>query len=103
MDNKKQTDINISSGIRQGCNCSSTLFILITYYIIEKLYNRLREFNNNHIKIVYLFYADNGLILEDNEEETRKSIHSIRNIASEVGISDTANINVQYRSSNFDK
>ena len=33
-----QCDINVTSGIRQGCNASSNLFLLITYCIIEKLY-----------------------------------------------------------------
>ena len=86
MNNEKQTDIDISSGIRQGCNCSSTLFILITYYIIHELYKRLKGFNNNIIKIVSFFYADDGLILADNEEETRKSTQSIRSIASDMGL-----------------
>ena len=60
--------------------------LLITYYIIEKIYKRLRGFNSNIIKIISLFYADDGLILADNEEETRKTIQSIRNIASDVGL-----------------
>ena len=86
MNNEKQTDIDVSSGIRQGSNCSSTLFILITYYITEELYKRLKGFNNNIIKIVSLLYADDELILADNEEETRKSIQGIISMASDVGL-----------------
>ena len=41
--NMFQCDINVTSGIRQGCNASSNLFLLITYCIIEKLYDNLDQ------------------------------------------------------------
>ena len=33
-----QDDINITSGIGQGCSGSSNLFLLVTYLIIERMY-----------------------------------------------------------------
>ena len=40
FDKIQQTQIEISSGIRQRCNGSTILFILITHFIIEKIYNK---------------------------------------------------------------
>ena len=37
FNNIQQTQIEVSSGIRQGCNGSTSLFRLITYFIIEKI------------------------------------------------------------------
>ena len=34
FNNTHQTDIDVTSGIRQGCNGSSNLFLLVTYLII---------------------------------------------------------------------
>ena len=45
------------------------LFVLITYYIIEQLYTHLNGFNNNIVKIVSLFYADDVLILAEDEQK----------------------------------
>ena len=58
-----QDDINITSGIRQGCNGSSNLFLLVTYLIIEMMYSCLNGINTNICKIVALFFADAGMIL----------------------------------------
>ena len=61
--NMFQCDVNVISGIRQGCNASSNLFFLITYCIIEKLYDNLSGINTNICKIVALFFADDGMTL----------------------------------------
>ena len=37
LNNNKQAEIEITSEIRQGCNGSTLLFLLVTYIIIEKL------------------------------------------------------------------
>ena len=58
-----QCDINVTSGIRQGCNASSNLFLLITYCIIEKLYDNLSGVNTNICKIVALFFADDVVVV----------------------------------------
>ena len=50
-----QQDINITSGIRQGCNGSSSLFLLVTYLIIEKMYTCLSGINTNIGKIVHVY------------------------------------------------
>ena len=84
--NMFQCDINVSSGIRQGCNASSNLFLLITYCIIEKLYDNLSGVNTNICKIVALFFADDGMILMQSLRETKESIQVLMNIAEECGM-----------------
>ena len=79
--NMFQCDINVTSGIRQGCNASSNLFIFITYCIIEKLYDNLSGVNTNICKIVALFFADDGMILMQSLRETEESIQVLMNIA----------------------
>ena len=81
-----QCDINVTSGIRQGCNASSNLFLLITYCIIEKLYDNLSGVNTNICKIVALFFADDGMILMQSLRETKESIQVLMNIAEECGM-----------------
>ena len=63
FNNIHQADIDVSSGIKQGCNCSSNLFLLVTYLITEKMYDCLNGINTNFCKIVALFFADDGIIM----------------------------------------
>ena len=55
FNNTHQADIDVSSGIRQWCNGSSNLFLLVTYLIIENMYDCLNGINTNICKIVALF------------------------------------------------
>ena len=50
FNNTHQEDIDVTSGIRQGCNGSSNLFLLVTYLIIEKMYDCLNGVNTNICK-----------------------------------------------------
>ena len=69
-----QDDINITSGIRRGCNGSSNLFLLVTYIIIERMYSCLNGIHTNICKIVALFFADDGMILMQTLQEAVQSI-----------------------------
>ena len=69
--------ISYYNGIRQGCNASSNLFLLITYCIIEKLYDNLSGVKTNICKMVALFFADDGMILMQSLRETKESIYTI--------------------------
>ena len=51
-----QDDIKITNGIRQGCNGSSNLFLLVTYLIIEMMYLCLNGIYTNICKIAALFF-----------------------------------------------
>ena len=74
FNNIHQRDINITSGIRQGCNGSSSLFLLITYLIIEKMYTCLSGINTNICNILALFFADGGMIWMQTLQDDKESI-----------------------------
>ena len=57
-------EINITSGIRQGCTGSTTLFKLLTYIITSKIEEKGKGFMNEMFKISALFYADDGMLSE---------------------------------------
>ena len=69
FNNTHQVDIDVTSGIRQGCNGANNLFMLVTYLIIEKMYDCLNGINTNICKIVALFFADNGIIMMQSLQE----------------------------------
>ena len=77
----------MSSGIRQGCNRSTSLFLLITYFIIEKLYSNLEGISTDICKLVALFFADDGILLMKSLKEKKESITVISVIAKENGLS----------------
>ena len=90
-----QCDIGVTSGIRQGCTGSSNLFLLITYIIIEKLYENLDGLKTNICKIVALFFADDGMIIMQSLKETIDSIKILTDIAQDCGLSiDKAKSNI---------
>ena len=86
INNKKQTEIKITSGIRQGCNGSTILFLLITYIIIEKLQDENIGFKDDLCKIAGLFFADDGLILTQTLDETIRAINILTDIAASCGL-----------------
>ena len=63
LDNSEIGTIDISSGIRQGCNGSALLFVLITYKIIEEMKRTGIGFRDERIYVPSLFYMDDGLII----------------------------------------
>ena len=81
-----QTDIDITSGIRQSCTGSSSLFLLVTYFIIEKMYDCLDAIQTNICKLVALFFGDDGLILMQSLKEAENSIEVLTHIAEECGL-----------------
>ena len=69
--------MNVSSGIRQGCTASTTLFKLVTYRIIELLEKEERGYVDKILKISALFFADDGLILTRSKEDAERQIQLI--------------------------
>ena len=54
------TNIDICTGIRQGCNLSALLFILVTFKIIEKIQS-FTGYTDDNFNITSLFCMDDGL------------------------------------------
>ena len=67
-----ENELDITSGIKQGCTGSTTIFKLITYKIIDKIEREGKGFENSHIKLGALFFADDGLVIASNIDEAKK-------------------------------
>ena len=85
LTNERQTKIPVTSGIRQGCTGSTTLFKLITYAIMMKL-EEGKGFSNANIHINGLFFADDGLLLSHSIGEAQHSIRLLTEISRECGL-----------------
>ena len=79
-------EISVTSGIRQGCTGSPTLFKLITYIIIKELETKGQGFENEWLKIGALFYADDGLILSPTIEDAERNIKILTDIGEKCGL-----------------
>ena len=79
-------DINITNGIKQGCNGSTVLFLMITYIILEKLQASGSNFRCNICTIAAIFFADDGLLMAQSMEEARESITLLIEVARECGL-----------------
>ena len=78
--------MSITSGIKQGCTGSTTIFKLITYKIIKKLEREGKGFENDIIKLGALFFADDGLIISTTIEEAKENIRTLLEICTECGL-----------------
>ena len=78
---KRDVKIDVQSGIRQGCTASTVIFKMITFKIIEQLRR-----GTAGIKVNSLFYADDVVLLGENEEDIRKGIEIVRRIGEEYGL-----------------
>ena len=61
--NRKVGEVDVTSGIRQGCTCSPWLFVMVMNDIIEKLIDTKIGFRNEVLKIPILMFADDGLLM----------------------------------------
>ena len=75
-----------SSGIRQGCTLSATLFKLLTYRIITEMNTETRGYKTASMEIRTLFFADDGLVINESLEEASHSIKSLQKIANVYGL-----------------
>ena len=85
-DREEIDTIQISSGIRQGCNGSTVLFLLITYIIIEELTQQRIGVRINNINIATLFFADDGLLLTNNTNDATRAINKLEEVAMTCGL-----------------
>ena len=86
LNNKEISEVDISSGIRQGCNISALLFVMVTYKIIEQIHNIGYGFRDEEFHISSLFYMDDGLIFAENQEQLSNMIFRLENICIKFGL-----------------
>ena len=81
----QNVEIEITSGIRQGCTGSTTLFKLITYKILEHM-EKERGFVDENFKLAALYFADDGLILSSSVEDAQRNIEVITRVSRKYGL-----------------
>ena len=86
LNKEKITDLEISSGIRQGCNLSALLFILITYKIITTIQNLKMGYEDENFSIGSLFYMDDATIFTNELDKLLNIIGRIENICGKYGL-----------------
>ena len=79
-------EIIATSGIRQGCTLSTTLFKLITFKIIENIDKRVKGYSNEDLAIKTLFYADDGLLFSTSIKENRKDVEIMETECKRYGL-----------------
>lgn len=82
---RNSIEMEVTSEIKEGCTCSTTLFKLITYKIIEELDKKGRGFRDLKFNIAVLFFADDGIILSPSVEHTKHNIISLVKISQDKG------------------
>ena len=86
LNNKNYAAVNITSGIKQGCNASALFFNLVTYYILEKIQRSELGYRDEIIKVPALFYVDDGLLLAKTKEEAIRLINLVERVSEECGL-----------------
>ena len=82
----EERNIEISSGIRQGCTVSTELFKLVTYVIIKKLEEKGEPFNIEGQDLSSLFFADDNLLAAASIKQMVKNLKVVKEISSEFGL-----------------
>ena len=78
--------LDVTSGIRQGCTGSTTLFKIMTYIITRILQKKNLGYKNQDVHIPVLFFADDGLALTQSKEETEEIIDVITDASDSCGL-----------------
>ena len=81
-----EENIDITSGIKQGCTGSTTLFKLITYEIIKELERNGESLEIDENNLNSLFFADDSLTMADTIEKARKNLKILTKISESFGL-----------------
>ncbi len=83
---EEEVVIDVTSGIRQGCTVSTSLFKLITFKIIQKIEELNKGYRDDKYNITSLFYADDGMLLANNIENAKAVIKELEEVGKEMGL-----------------
>ena len=83
---KLEEEIEVNSGIKQGCTASTTLFKIITYKIMSSIEEKGDEYEVDNQKISTLFFADDSLAMAKNLESAKKNLKIITEASKYYGL-----------------
>ena len=83
---EQEEKINITSGIKQGCTGSTTLFKLITYEIIKELEKYGECLKIEGTSINSLFFADDSLTMAETKENATKNLKILKRVSESFGL-----------------
>ena len=78
--------IDISSGIKQGCTLSTTLFKIVTYLIIQELENKGRGYKVDDIILQSLYFADDSILAAESIEDARHNLNILIEVSKKFGL-----------------
>ena len=78
--------IDISSGIKQGCTLSTTLFKIVTYLIIKELENKGRGYKVDDIILQSLYFADDSILAAESIEDARHNLNILIEVSKKFGL-----------------
>lgn len=102
LSGQRTPTISKGRGIKQGCPLSPRLFILMLHHVLMTLKEFVPEMNFEHIGQIVLpcilAYADDLLILCENEEDVEKLIGILEPLLASVGLQiNTSKTKILYR------
>ena len=83
---EEEIKLEITSGIKQGCPLSTTLFKIITYIILTELEEKGKGLVLDDLLLLALFFADDSLLLADSVENARHNLKILINASEKFGL-----------------
>ena len=83
LNSKTRAEIQITSGIRQGCTSSTSFFKLLTYIITKESESTNAGFKNLKFHLPVLLFANDSLLLANSIEEAQENFKTLIAISNE--------------------
>ena len=81
-----EEEIEITSGIKQGCTVSTTLFKLVTYMIMTNLEEKGTPYEIDNIKLSSIFFADDSIAIAKTMEDAKKNLGIVSETSKVFGL-----------------